>query len=186
MERKVSALLDANVLYGDLQRDILLSLAEEGLYTPLWSEKILDEVEKNLQENLGIDFHQTRQNMQEVFSTASVKNFENLESDITFPDSYDEHVVASAIKSSADLIISEDLDFVSENLKEYNLVSMKLDQFLVFIIESFKADALAIIDTMRKRRNKIKLLSKSEFIHRLMEIGLIETAKTLKSMQYLK
>ena len=189
MERKVlsvAVLLDANVLYGDLQRDLLLSLADEGLYKPLWSEKILDEVEKNLQRNLRIDFRKTRQNMKKAFPTASVKNFENLESDIAFPDSDDAHVVVAALKSSVDLIISEDLDFVSENLKKYNLDSMRLDQFLVFIIEAYEANAVAVIEAMRKRRNKIKLMSKLEFINRLKEIGLIDTAKTMESMQYLK
>ena len=189
MERKVldlTVLLDANTLYGDLQRDILLSLAEERLYDPLWSEKILDEVESILRENLGLDFSLTRQNMQKAFPKALVKDFENLEIDITFPDSNDLHIVAAALKSSADFIISDDFDFVSENLKEYNLVGMKLDQFLVYIIEAYEVEALAIIDDMRKRRNKIKLLSKSELINRLKEIGLIDTANTMESMHYLE
>ena len=81
MGRKVSnvaVLLDANVLNGDLQRDLLLSLAEEGLYNPLWSERILDEVVKNLQKNLGIDFRRTRQNMKKAFPKVSVKKFDKL------------------------------------------------------------------------------------------------------------
>lgn len=39
-----SAALDACVLYLNALRDTLLRIAEVGIYQPLWSQKILDEV----------------------------------------------------------------------------------------------------------------------------------------------
>ena len=49
----------------------------------------------------------------------------------------------------------------------------------------FGKRALDTIDNMRKRRNKIKLLSKLELVTRLKEIGLEETANVMEFMLYL-
>ncbi|MDE0191519.1 MAG: hypothetical protein OXQ90_09195 [Gammaproteobacteria bacterium] len=43
-----TALLDANVLYQAGVRDILLRLADRGLFTPLWTAQIHDEWIRNL------------------------------------------------------------------------------------------------------------------------------------------
>jgi len=42
------ACLDANVLIPMPTADILLSLAYAGIYHPIWSDEILDEVKRNL------------------------------------------------------------------------------------------------------------------------------------------
>lgn len=69
-----SAVLDANVLYPFSLRDTLLRLAELELYTPLWSERILEEMRRNLVEHRITD-EQARgieQAMRAAFEEAEV------------------------------------------------------------------------------------------------------------------
>ena len=43
---RYAAIIDACVLGGGLKRNIILSLAEAGLFRPYWSARILDETER--------------------------------------------------------------------------------------------------------------------------------------------
>ena len=45
------AVLDANVLYGSLSRDLLISLFSEGFYEAKWTDEITDEWVRHLLEN---------------------------------------------------------------------------------------------------------------------------------------
>ncbi len=40
---RFTAILDANVLYPSLKRDVLLSFGERGLYRPRWTGMIMGE-----------------------------------------------------------------------------------------------------------------------------------------------
>jgi hypothetical protein len=49
------AVLDSCVLVPYLLCDVLLHLAEEDLYDPLWSADILDKVQRTLVDKLGVE-----------------------------------------------------------------------------------------------------------------------------------
>ena len=42
---------DANVLYGNAQRDLLIRVAQSGLVQAKWTDQILDEMLSNLGKN---------------------------------------------------------------------------------------------------------------------------------------
>lgn len=49
-----AAVLDANVLHPIVTTEVLLRLADRGLFRPVWSREILDEVRESLERrNLG-------------------------------------------------------------------------------------------------------------------------------------
>jgi hypothetical protein len=113
------ALLDTCVLWPSLCRDFLLSLAIEGLYRPVWSEVVLDELEYHEARKLrdvGVAEEEATQralrligHMREHFADAVVSGWEPLEGTFGLPDPYDEHVVAAAVVSRAGVIVTENL-----------------------------------------------------------------------------
>jgi len=114
-----AALLDTSVLWPSLQRDFLLSLAAEGLYRPLWSEAILEEL--NTHEALKLvsrgttpDDAATRTEhlltrMRMAFDDAIVTGWEPLEGTFGLPDPDDEHVVAAAMVGGAGVIVTHNV-----------------------------------------------------------------------------
>lgn len=114
-----SAVLDTSVLWPSLQRDFLLSMAIEGLYRPLWSSAILDELEYHETQKLitrGADrisaveraAHLIAQ-MATAFDDALVANWQPHDGTFGLPDPDDEHVVAAALVGGAGAIVTDNI-----------------------------------------------------------------------------
>ena len=134
---RFSAVLDACVLVPIAQADTLLSLADAGLYRPLWSDRILEETIRAL-ETIHPDMKESRAArhraavMNEAFDDACVEGWEELLSAISLPDENDRHVVAAAIQGRADLIVTANLkDFPTDVLGRFNLEVQHPDEFFV-------------------------------------------------------
>jgi len=103
----LAALLDTCVLWPSLQRDFLLSLAVEGIYRPLWSAAILQELAEHETRKLvrrgeepAKSATRTRYLLEQMrcrFNDAEVHHWEDLEGSYGLPDPDDEHVVTAAV-----------------------------------------------------------------------------------------
>jgi predicted nucleic acid-binding protein len=131
-----TVILDACVLVPIALADTLLRVAERGLYRPLWSELILDEARAAV-EKIHPDMDRTQLSrrfaeMRDVFDDALVTDWEKLESSVTLPDPDDRHVVAAAIRSGAQVIVTFNLsDFPEKMLRPFDLEPVHPDDFLL-------------------------------------------------------
>lgn len=127
------ALLDTCVLFKPTLCDTLLSIAEEGVYQPLWSTEILNELRRNLALHGVSDraiAHRFDQ-MKVHFPDSTVENFEQLMLAMT-NDSKDRHVLAAAVRGGADLLVTENLaDFPAAATKPYDIEVVSQDCFLL-------------------------------------------------------
>ena len=102
------AVLDACVLVNASLRDTLLRLASEGTYRPYWSDQIIEELERTLQQKLRKTPAQTAhliEQMRRHFDNAWVSGYELLTLEMT-NDPKDRHVLACAVKARAREIVS--------------------------------------------------------------------------------
>jgi predicted nucleic acid-binding protein len=105
----VKVVLDACVLFPTVLREILIGVAKSGLYTPFWSDRILEEWARATRK-IGPDAEgQARFEvalLKSAFPKASVSPQPGLEGRLHLPDENDIHVLAVAIAGSADVILT--------------------------------------------------------------------------------
>lgn len=122
-----AAVLDTCVLWPNLKRDFLLSLAIEGLYRPIWSDRILSELISGLRKRdigrgddpveVEVRLHKLLTNLKGSFDDSCISGWEILEGKYQLPDPRDEHVVALAEFAHAGVIVTENLrDFPEDKL----------------------------------------------------------------------
>ncbi len=106
-----TVVLDACALVPIRLATTLLWLAEAGLFQPLWSETILDEVQRNLPK-VGVTPGQASRRvsmMKEAFGTeALVDGFDDLIQEMRC-DPKDRHVLAAAVRGGADAVVTFNL-----------------------------------------------------------------------------
>lgn len=152
---RYTAILDANVLYPALLRDLLLSLAHADLYSAKWFAHIRNEWMRNLLRDrpaLGEKIAAAAQAMEEAIPDCLVIGYEHLIDSLKLPDPDDRHVLAAAIAGHADAIVTfNDKDFPKEVLDPLGIEIQTPDEFVLNQLMLDKATALAAIKRMRER-----------------------------------
>jgi predicted nucleic acid-binding protein len=129
------AVYDACVLYPSTLRDLLIRIAQAGPVQAKWTEEILDEVFRNLQENrpdLDVErLKRTRGLMTGSIRDVLVVGHEPLVDIVTVPDADDRHVLAAAIRARAQLIVTSNLrHFPAASLRPWDVEAVSSDEFV--------------------------------------------------------
>lgn len=130
----MKVLLDACVLYPTVMREILLAVAERGLFQPLWSDRILEEWARAARKTGPAGETLARGEIalaRAAFPDATVPPAPGTEARLWLPDPHDIHVLAAAIAGSADLLLTLNArDFPKHILAEEGLARRDPDGFL--------------------------------------------------------
>lgn len=150
--------LDACVLFPTVLREILLGVAARGLYEPVWSDRILREWTRATAK-LGPEAQVMAEGdallARTAFPRAMQREQPNIEARLSLPDPNDDHVLAVAISSHADSIVTFNAqDFPRPVLADHGLTRRDPDGFL-WELHSFHprevAQAVADVHTTAER-----------------------------------
>mgnify|MGYP001254015600 CR=1 FL=1 len=181
---RYTVILDANVLYPNLLRDLLLSLAVAGLYHARWTWRIHDEWTRNLVANrpdIEPKIGQLVELVNQAVPDCLVENYEALIESVELPDPDDRHVLAAAIAGHADAIVTANLrDFPKDALAKYNIEAQHPDDFIMNQLELRPFEALEAIKRARERM-KNPPRSPSEFVELVKKAGLPQTEQFLRT-----
>lgn len=181
---KFKCVLDTNVIYPLWTRDLLLWFANYDLYTPQWSENICCEwISVMIKKGVDIDEANKRASIiNEAFPDALVENYSSLIEHLSLPDEGDRHVLAAAIKTNANLIITNNLkDFPEKYLASYGLRAKTPDDFLTDIIDLNPDIALEAFKSLVLNKKKPPY-DELEVLEIFRNNGLENTANYLHSL----
>ena len=160
---RYTVVLDACVLYPAPVRDLLLSLAHQGMYHARWSPTINNEWIRNLLANrpdLKADqLHKTAQKMALAIPDCMITGYSRFVPTIELPDPDDRHVVAAALVGHADAIVTFNTkDFPVNALAPLGLEAQHPDDFVVNQLHLNLPEALKAIKAQRLRLKKLELM----------------------------
>ncbi len=132
--------------------DTLLRLAGgPRLYLPKWTDQIMAEVSRNLQENFGVTEEQAAYRESEIrkhFGEAWVEGYEDLIPSMNNHEK-DRHVLAAAVRSGAETIVTYNLkDFPPSSLAPYSISTQGPSSFLRNLYE---LDPDAVLHTLEQQ-----------------------------------
>jgi predicted nucleic acid-binding protein len=150
--------LDADVLFPASLRDTLLRLAELELFDPLWSDRILEEMKRNLIEDRGFTSGQAKGlagAMNDAFEDAVVPadEIDGLEPVMTNREK-DRHVLAAAIARDAGVIVTNNVKhFPPEACNPHGVDISDADEFLCSL---FDLDPALVCVSMKRQASELR------------------------------
>ena len=155
----MKAVLDACVLYPTVLREILQGAGAAGLYEPVFSDRILREwvlATAKLGPGAPAIAEGEAALLRAAFPRGLIRERPEIEARLVLPDPNDRHVLATAIASGADVIVTFNAqDFPGHVLAAEGIARRDPDGFL-WELQSRHPDTMAgIVETVRARAEAI-------------------------------
>lgn len=126
--------IDACVLYPTVMREMVVGAADFGAFRPLWTQRILEEWARAAVKLGPVGAAQARGEialLRSQWPDAEIPAMSGIEARLWLPDENDIHVLAAAVSSSADAIMTLNAkDFPRGLLQEEGLDRVDPDSFL--------------------------------------------------------
>jgi hypothetical protein len=174
---------DANVLYPNTLRDILIRIAQSGIVQAKWTNEILDEMATALKRNRPdippARLDRLRYLMNQAVRNCLVSGYEPLIEGLKLPDPDDRHVLAAAIKQ---VIVTRNLkDFPVTDLEPWDIEAKSPD---AFILDQVGIKGRVVAGCVRQiadsRTNPPE--SVEDVLSQLERDGLVESVAALRSI----
>lgn len=182
-----TVLYDACVLYPAPLRDLLMRLALTDLYRAKWTEQIHEEWIRNVLKNRPDlsreSLEYTRCLMNKSVRDCLVTGYEFLIPSLELPDIDDRHVLAAAIRSQANIILTFNLkDFPKPLLEAYEIEVLHPDEFISDLLD---LNAAKVLKTVATHRQSLKKPPKTVgvYLDTLLKQGLPETVNQLRQWE---
>lgn len=174
----MKVLIDTCVLYPTVMREMLLGVARQGAFTPLWSARILEEWARAARKLGSAGEAQARAEIAMVradWPQAEVAVPDALLRRLWLPDPDDIHVLAAAVAGSADAVMTLNAsDFPRNLLADEALARVEPDGFLMDLwlrdakpVEAVAARVLGQARAMSDESWEIRQLMKKARLPRL-------------------
>jgi hypothetical protein len=184
--------VDTCALYPMPVADTLLLAAQRGLYVLRWTEDLFGELEAVMMKR-GRTPEQARRRvdaMKGVFAESEVLGYDRMRQSLqtTMPDPNDAHVLAAAIRSGAERIVTFNLaHFPPPLLAEHRILAYHPDSFLCDVVDIYPSTVVSLLRHQAARQTRPpvsfeKLLIKletdaPEFIAQVRKVVEIEQAE---------
>jgi len=150
-------LLDACVIFPTIMREMLIGAASQGLFEPIWSERIIEEwvrATRRLGEGADLTAKIEAATMSDRFKEARVDHTQT--EGLWLPDENDIHVLAAAIAGNAEVLLTNNLgDFPTRILAQHNILRRDPDGFLIDLFQDHPDQIIGTAEVMHAKAEKI-------------------------------
>jgi predicted nucleic acid-binding protein len=177
---------DSCVLYPNTLRDLLIRIAQAGLVQAKWTDKILDEVFRNLRANRPdldpVRLDRTRTLMVKNVRDCLVTGYEPLIGALELPDPDDRHVLAAGIKAHAQVVVTNNVrDFPTAAVNQWGIEAKSADEF---VLDQVSLDPKTVWACVRQMADACRNppVTTDDVLVRLEKLDLTRSAAELRGL----